>query len=41
MPDKWFNLVMEILKGSFTGCIEIHCYQGKPVKIKKIEEVKI
>ena len=41
MMQNLFNLIVEILKPGFSGCIEIHCYQGKPVKVKKIEEVKI
>ena len=41
IPENLLIILMDAMRQGFTGCIEIHWFQGTPSKIKKIEEQKI
>lgn len=41
IPENLLIIITEAIKKGFTGCIEIHWLNGKPLKVKETKEEKI
>lgn len=41
IPENLLIMILDVMRDRMTGSIEIHFFQGMPVKFKKIEEHKI
>lgn len=41
IPETLVRMIKDAMRSGFTGCIELHWFQGKPVKAKRIEETKL